>query len=110
MFGRFDSTAAAFRHRVNGLRGEVHQNLVNLHRIDSPPAKALTGNEAEVDVFANQAGKRLGNRAITLLRSATPRGRGCFRLKASNCPGQLLGRGVRREGSPGSWRPGESLE
>ena len=45
----------ALRHGIAGVGREVHENLLDLHRIQTNSAQSLAGDKDELDVFSDKA-------------------------------------------------------
>ena len=59
--GGLDPETPSLGHGVACIRGQIHQNLLDLDGIDTDAAEIGTGHKTELNIFTNQARQSLGN-------------------------------------------------
>ncbi len=57
--GGFNRQLAAIRHRVARIHHQVHDDLLDLNRVQHDALEVLTVHHAQVDIFADEARKHL---------------------------------------------------
>ena len=89
--GGFDGDTATLGHGIPGIGGQVHQDLLDLDRVDADAAEPLPGDEVEFDVFANQAVQRPSDVGDDGIQVDDAKCLYLFAAEGEQLPGQLRG-------------------
>ena len=96
----FDPQVTPLRHSVARIGGQIHQNLLNLQRIDAHPPQSFTAHESELDIFPDEPGEGIGDARDHLIQIRDPQGLRLFAAEGQQLPGQVRPRGAPPAESP----------
>ena len=85
--GRFNGETAPLRHGIPGVGGEVHQDLLDLNRIDADAIQFFPGDEGKFDVLADEAVKRPGDVGDDGIQVDDPEGLHLLAAEGEQLPG-----------------------